>query len=83
MFTNRITRENGSKGNDIRNGLGIGAAADAHGAARKTRHFMIDIEQGLDIRGLFIYVEGTLVFFAGQFKPAFLKVSVSLGAQSS
>ena len=28
MFTNRITRENGSKGNDIRNGLGIGAAAE-------------------------------------------------------
>ena len=55
-----------------------------HGAARKTRHFMIDIEQGLDIRGLFIYVEGTLVFFAGQFKTSLLKgFLVSLGAQSS
>lgn len=52
MLPHLVSRENGAKGHNVGNYLGIGAAADGFGIGRKSGLFGIDAQKRLN-QGLF------------------------------
>ena len=63
MLPHLVSRENGAKGHNVGNYLGIGAAADGFGIGRKSGLFGIDAQKRLNQGAVFRSIKAFFMYF--------------------